>query len=293
MLKSDPARGRLSREHVEELSALADAVLHEHNPTDKPVDPEAIARVKGLVVVYGYYGEAFDGLLRHRNGDFTVFCNLSRVEGKRTHRAKFTLAHELGHFFISNHRNALRSGLAVHHPSFCEYESKLFVEQQADCFASNLLLPRERFVKSAITLGTSGGMRTILGLAQKFDVSVTATAIRYAALAVSPCIVIKWNNERYGWKWLSDQVFEAGYRKTIEDKAAVIDGSATASAFAGEPLPSEGYFKRATVASAWFPFIKQGTPKDVILQEHAKPLGRFGVITMLYPLDGRFDSASM
>jgi hypothetical protein len=289
MPTSDPARGRLTPEQRDELSDLAAAVLEENSPGDKPVDPAAIARAKGLLLVYGNYGEAFDGLLRHRGGEFTVFCNLTRVEGERTHRARFTLAHELGHYFISNHRNALRSGLAVHHPSFCEFESKLFVEQQADYFASSLLLPRARFLTAARNSGTNGGLRTVLGLAQKFDTSVTATAIRYVSLGVSPCIVIKWGADKYGWKWLSDHAFAAGYRKTIEDKAAVIDGSATASAFAGESLPPEGYFKRASLASVWFPFIKPGTPKDVILQEHAKPLGRFGVLTFLYPHDGTFE----
>jgi hypothetical protein len=285
---SDPARGRLTPEQRDELSDLAAAVLEENSPDDKPVDPAAIARAKGLLLVFGHYADAFDGLLRHRGGEFTIFCNLTRVEGERTHRARFTLAHELGHYFISNHRNALRSGLTTYHPSFCEFESKDFVEQQADHFASCLLLPEVRFRKTAVNIGTSGGLRTILGLSQKFDASVTATAIRYVSLGVSPCIVIKWSANRYGWKWLSDHAFAAGYRKTIEDKAAVIDGSATASAFAGDPLPPEGYFKRASLASAWFPFIKPGTAKDVILQEHAKPLGRFGVLTFLYPHDGLF-----
>lgn len=287
MPRSDPSSGWLTTEQKEDLASLALAVLAEHHSTDTAVDPVAIIRTKDLLLVYGRYGNAFDGLLRHRNDQFTVFCNLERVEGERTHRARFTLAHELGHYFITSHRNALRNGQAPEHPSFCEYESKLFVEQQADCFASNLLLPRDRFTMAAQKFGPSGGLRTVLSLAQRFNTSVTSTAIRYASLAVSPCIVIKWTSDKYGWKWLSDQAYEAGFRRTIEDKAAVIEGSATASAFAGEAVPPDGYFKKATTASFWFPSIKAGTSKDVILHEHAKPLGRFGVLTFLYPLDGK------
>ena len=287
MPSPDPRRARLSAEQQEDLSALADAVLGENHSGDGPVDPAAIARAKGLSVVYGHYGKAFDGLIRHRDGEFTVFCNLDRVRGAETPRARFTLAHELGHFFITGHRDALRSGRAPHHPSFCEYESKLLVEQQADCFASNLLLPRGRFVSAAGQLGADGGLRTVLGLAHRFDASVTATAIRFASLAVSPCVVIKWGAEGYGWKWLSDQAFGAGYRKTVEDKAAVIDGSATASVFAGGVPPPGGYFERATLASVWFPFVRPGTRKDIILSEHAISLGQFGALTLLFPNGGQ------
>lgn len=286
MARTDLARGYLSRDQKEEIAELAEAVLDEHHPGAGPVDPQSIIRAKGLRLVFGHYCEAFDGLLRHRRGKFTVFCNLARVETKRSPRARFVLSHELGHFFISNHRNALRSGLAPHHPSFCEYESKLFVEQQADCFASNLLLPRARFFTEARRKGAAGGMKTILDLACQFGTSVTATAIRYASLGVSPCIVIKWNHDRYGWKWLSEDAFAAGYRKTIEDKASVIEGSATANAFAGGKLPIEGFFKQATTAAYWFPFVDHGSTRDVILHEHAMPLGRFGVLTFLFPLDG-------
>ncbi len=286
MARSDPVRGYLSSAQKAELAELAEAVLDEHSDGVGPVDPARIIRAKGLRLVFGDYREAFDGLLRHRSGRFTVFCNLTRVETNTSPRARFVLCHELGHFFIPNHRNALRSGLAPHHPSFCEYESKLFVEQQADCFASNLLLPRSQFLTEARKKGTRDGLKTILALARLFGTSVTAAAIRYATLGASPCVVIKWNPNRYGWKWLSEDAYAAGYRKTIEDPAAVLEGSATAAAFGASKPPAEGYFKQATTAAFWFPFVKPGSNKDVILHEHAMPLGRFGALTFLYPLDG-------
>ena len=286
MARTDPVRGYLSQEQKEELAELAEAVLDEHATGSGPVEPASIIGAKGLRLVFGHYREAFDGLLRHRNGRFTVFCNLTRVEVEKSPRARFTLAHELGHFFIPNHRNALRSGRAPYHPSFCEYESKLFVEQQADCFASNLLLPRSRFVTEARSKGITSGLKTIISLANHFGTSMTATAIRYASLGVSPCVVIKWTPEKYGWKWLSTEAYAAGYRKTIEDKASVIEGSATATAFENMKPPPEGFFKKATTAAFWFPYIKHGSQKDVILHEHAMPLGRFGVLTFLFPLDG-------
>jgi hypothetical protein len=275
----------LSRDQKEELADLADAVLAEHGAGGKAVDPVPIVTSKGIRLVYGRYGEAFDGLLRHKAGRFSLFCNLDRVEAKKSRRARFTIAHELGHYFIAGHRNALRAGLAPHHRSFCEYESKLFVEQQADCFASNLLLPREPFLKKAKSC--SPGLGGVLSLSDHFDTSVTATAIRYASLGVTPCIVIKWNTGRFGWKWLAEDVYAAGYRKTIEEKAKVVPGSATDKAFATAAPPPERFFKSATTAAFWFPFVGAGSDRDVMLHEHAMPLGRFGVLTLLYPMDGK------
>lgn len=285
MVRSNASTERLSKEQKEELADLADAVLAEHEAGAKAIDPVPIVTAKGIRLVYGRYGEAFDGLLRHKASRFSLFCNLDRVETKKSRRARFTIAHELGHYFIASHRNALQAGLAPQHRSFCEYESKLFVEQQADCFASNLLLPRESFLKKA--KGCGPGLGGVLSLSDHFDTSVTATAIRYAALGVAPCVVIKWNTNRFGWKWLAEDAYAAGYRKTIEDKAAVVPDSATDKAFTATTPPPERFFKSATTAAFWFPFVTAGSQRDVMLHEHAMPLGRFGVLTLLYPMDGK------
>jgi hypothetical protein len=285
MGRSDATPEYLSKEQKEELADLADAVLAEHWVDAKAVDPIPIVAAKGIRLVFGRYAEAFDGLLRHRANRFSLFCNLDRVETKKSRRARFTIAHELGHFFIANHRNALKAGLAPHHRSFCEYESKLFVEQQADCFAANLLLPRESFIKKV--KACSPGLGGVLSLSDHFDTSVTATAIRYATLGVAQCIVIKWDATRFGWKWLAEDVYAAGYRKTIESKTAVVPGSATDKAFAATSPPPDRYFKSVTTAAYWFPFVNSGSTRDVMLHEHAMPLGRFGVLTLLYPLDGK------
>lgn len=286
MARNNAAPEHLSKEQKEELADLADAVLAEHQAGTKAIDPVPIVTAKEIRLVFGRYGDAYDGMLRHKANRFSLFCNLDRVETKNSRRARFTIAHELGHYFIASHRNALKAGLAPHHRSFCEYESKLFVEQQADCFASNLLLPRASFLKTA--RGCGPGLGGVLSLSDHFDTSVTATAIRYAALGVAPCIVIKWNADRFGWKWLAEDAYAAGYRKTIEDKATVVPHSATDKAFAATAPPPERYFKSATTAAYWFPFVTAGSSRDVMLHEHAMPLGRFGVITLLFPVDGHF-----
>src|SRR5437773_1792618 len=89
----------LSQERRHEIADLAELVAEEYYPSSR-VEPFAIALLKGLTVSFGHYEDAFDGLLEHRSGRFHIYCNLERVERRDGPRARFTLAHELGHFYL-------------------------------------------------------------------------------------------------------------------------------------------------------------------------------------------------
>jgi Zn-dependent peptidase ImmA (M78 family) len=285
MSKQTTGAPTLPPERKQEIAELAEAVADEHCPSGK-VNPEVIIKAKGITVSYGRYATAFDGMLEHKDGRFHIYCNLDRVEIPKSPRARFTLGHELGHFFIDEHRNALQSGRTPAHPSVCEYESKNPAEWEADCFASNLLLPRSRFLQAARSVRV--GLEGILRLARDFGTSVTSTAIRYADLEIAPCLVIKWSSEGYSWKWLSTETFRARYRKTIETRESLAEGSPTWKALSGEPPPAIGFFRAGTTAAAWFPFLQHGDARNVLMIEEAIQLGRFGVLTFLYPEAGDF-----
>jgi len=278
-------RASLSLERKEEIAELAELVADEHCPSGR-VEPGRIAEAKNITVSHGHYGDAYDGLLEHCSGRFHIYCNLDRLVRPDRPRARFTLAHELGHFFIEDHCLALRSGRTPGHGSLAEYESRNPAEQEADHFASNLLMPKHRFVTSAKDkpLGIGG----VLALGEEFGTSVTSTAIRYADLEVRPCLVVKWSTDGYQWKWLSSGARMANYRKTVESPEQVTTGSPTAQALAGGSPPEREWFEAATTASAWFPFVEQGSRRDIILIEQAMLLGRFGVLTFLYPPAGDF-----
>lgn len=268
-----------------EIAELAEAVAAAAGGAGL-VDPEAIARARRITLSYNQYGLAFDGLLECRQGRFHIFCNLDRVGRRGSPRARFTLAHELGHYFLDAHRNALADGRAPAHPSQCDYESADLVEQEADHFAANLLMPASRFAAKARS--SRRGLAAILALAEAFGTSVTATAIRYAAADAAPCAVVKWTAGRYGWKRLSSATFLARYRRTIEAPGEVAEGSPTWRALAGDAPPETGYFEAGTAAAAWFPRVPAGHQRDIILVEQAIPLGRYGALTLLVPEGGRY-----
>lgn len=278
-------RTQLSPTREQEIAELAEAIADEYFPANR-IDPLEIIQAKGITTGFGHYGDSFDGLLEHRHGSFHIYANLNRIDHTDSSRARFTLGHELGHYFIDEHRNALATGLAPSHPSICEYESDLPVEREADHFASNLLMPTARFRKVAERV--SVGLEAILKIAGEFGTSVTSTALKYVKADIVPCAVIKWNSDGFAWKWLSNETFRARYIKTIESIDKLLADSPTAKAINGGVPPPSGFFSAGTTASAWFPYVKSGGDRNAILAEQAMPLGRFGVLTFLYPEAGSY-----
>lgn len=266
-----------------EIAELAEGIAEEFFP-ERAIDPEFIIRRKGITLSRGVYGDSFDGMLEHRSGRFHIFCNVSRAQNSA--RIRFTLSHELGHFFIDDHRQVLEAGLPPHQ-SLSEYQSDNPAEQEADHFASNLLMPRARFVKAASRLPV--GAPAILSLNEQFGTSRTSTALRYVSLDVALCAFVKWNPDGTAWRRFSDSAFRAGYRKITTSRRDVPPDSPTGKVLRElEPTPGQ-FFEGDTVASQWFPFIRQGTRLDVFVSEHAIPLGEYGAITLVLPQLGEGD----
>lgn len=270
----------LPRAREKEIAELAEYVAEQYCPDDI-VDPVKIAHAKGITISFNQYVQAYDGMLEHRDGRFHIYCNLDRVEQRDSPRARFTIGHELGHYFVDEHRNALKSGRAPKHGSKCEYESQLYVEREADHFASNLLMPPSRFRLHAAQV--EKGLKGILYLKERFGTSVTSTAITYAKADILPCAVFKWTATELAWKWLSTETYRARYRQSIQQSGELPYDSATARALAEETPPSRGFFRSGTTASAWFRHVKDSGYRNAIMWEEAISLGRFGTLTFLYP----------
>jgi Zn-dependent peptidase ImmA (M78 family) len=126
------------------LSTLAEEISNYYFP-EGIIYPEKIAADSGITFSYGNYGDAFDGLIECLSHEFHIYVNIDRLVHSQTTRARFTFAHELGHYFIDHHRNALKIGRSPSHCSKTGFVSRNLAEREADFFASCLLLPETRF----------------------------------------------------------------------------------------------------------------------------------------------------
>lgn len=95
-----------------------------------PIDPVAIARTEApaLKLIAGDFKNRFDGLLEYhpRQDCFLLFYNTkydpALPSGQRHPRTRFSLGHELGHFYLEKHRAYLMQR-GPSHKSKSEFQS--------------------------------------------------------------------------------------------------------------------------------------------------------------------------
>ena len=116
--------------------------------------------------------------------------NLLKENKSTWHRLKFSIAHELGHYFLKTHNNpAIRERMKVNliepykvNPHETNYDR--IIDYQANNFAAELLMP-SALMKNY--LNYNNPLKKAEEISEKFDVSLTATMLRLAKL--SPNIV--------------------------------------------------------------------------------------------------------
>lgn len=155
------------------------------------IDPEVIAVENGISFSYGDYGDCFDGMLEFKNGRFHIYIN--NYGFPKSDRTKFTFAHEIGHFYISEHASALINGQAPAHSSFTGFKSDNIIERQADHFAANLLMPKNLLLR-VYRRKRKFEFETILEIKKKFGVSQLAALYRVFILDLHPLLIVKSKN---------------------------------------------------------------------------------------------------
>lgn len=195
------------------IKELAEFIALEYDETITPL--EKIRENEGLSVFYDDYGNAFDGIIIY-DSEFYIHINTKRGNRVNSTRGRFTLAHELGHYFIDNHRNGLQRGLLEPHPSKNNEEKHQKIEREADYFASCLLMPEERFRKDC--LKRKFNFTIIEDLAEKYHVSLTACAIRFADIGNHPIMIVYCEDNEVKWNWNSN---DFPFKKIAKDGKGV------------------------------------------------------------------------
>lgn len=196
------------------LNELASDISDYYFPNSQ-IDPILIAQKKYITYNFGNYSDAFDGLLECENGKFHIYINLDRMEHAYSERSRFTFGHELGHYFIDDHRNSLAKGLSPSHCSFTGFQSKNKAERQADFFSSCLLMPENRFRQYCHKKKFE--FRVIQELAKKFGTSISATSLRFCSIGPHPIMVVYAYENNIKWYWSSSD-FPFKYLKYGKDK---------------------------------------------------------------------------
>ena len=181
----------------DQIKLFAEEIALEHPETE--TDLERIVSEEGLSVYYDAYGSnTFDGMTIYDEDKFFIHINTDKGNRPNTARGRFTLAHELGHYYIDSHRVGLKSGILEPHPSTINPKQFSRIEREADYFASNLLMPEPRF-KGAI-FRNKFNPDLLDKLQRMFNVSRTACAFRFADIGNHPIMIVFSENHKVLWK---------------------------------------------------------------------------------------------
>lgn len=162
-----------------------EALLAEEGITSLAVDPFELAERHGIVVqakpdvAVGVSGM----LLRHGNSFGILYATDIPSDGFQ----RFSVAHELGHYFLEGHIDHVLPNDGVH-ASHAGFSSADPYEQEADSFAVGLLMPSGAFKR--LFRQADLGLADIESAALTCKTSLTATAIRYAELTDDAVAII-------------------------------------------------------------------------------------------------------
>lgn len=151
---------------------MARKVLKQYDITEVPTDLQKICAGKGLEYVELDDPEELDGMLMElEDGTRVAMVN----KAKSFVRGRFTLAHELGHIFLNHDkRDFYDAEVAREYGEDIPENAKPPKEQEADAFASELLIPVEQLKKH------QGDLKNPEKLAGIFQVSKPAMTIAVA-----------------------------------------------------------------------------------------------------------------
>lgn len=165
---------------------LVAAILKHHPDLPRHVPIDGIAASVGIVEIKDRDMDGFEGALV-ANPEKTQGV-IAVKSGTKHRRRRFTIGHELGHFLIRSHGANLQCT-----PAHMRERRRATPEQkreaEANRFAAGLLMPKPMFVKDMDDLG-SADVTHIRILSDHYDVSMEASANRYAELSPERCAVV-------------------------------------------------------------------------------------------------------
>ena len=166
------------------VQQVNDVLVDNEAITGLPVDPFVIARAAGIEVKsWNPEKLGVSGCLIKAGDKFGIaYSEAISNQGF----VNFTVSHELGHYYLGGHVEAILS--TGRHYSQSGFVSQDQFENEADYFAAELLMPRGWFLSAMERAGE--GFRAIEKLSVLCQTSIVATAIRYAELGNDPMAVV-------------------------------------------------------------------------------------------------------
>lgn len=185
------------------LRRKAEHFLQENGFNTLPVCPFALANYLEITVEAKPATAAGVSGMLVRHGDLFGILYATHIPSLGFQR--FSIAHELAHYLIEGHPEALFASSSMH-TSRAGFATKDPYEVEADHFAAGLLMPEHLFLIAMRRVGD--GLEAIQDLAEKCITSLTATAIRFVQAVEEPAAVVVSTGPHIDYAFLSSAMQE-------------------------------------------------------------------------------------
>jgi len=242
-----------------------------------PIDPFAIASERGITVAAKPASSpGVSGMLVRLGNEFAIGF-ATHIDNEAFQR--YSVSHELGHYFLPGHGDAVMDARGVHE-SRAQYASKDRYEMEADGFAAGLLMPRHLFFPALERAGS--GLAAVETLATLCKTSLHATAIRFAQCSRDPVAVVVTTGKRI------DHCFMSEALKGVKDidwlrKREAIPADTPTSHFNqdAENVRRARRVEETSNLQQWL-----GGQRSIEISEDVVGLGSYGrTLTVLYDID--------
>lgn len=254
------------------IEKLADEVRTSYSQTVAPVNLNIIADGESITLVPIEKCEGFHGRIEflREAASFVIYHPDPNFAPSRQ-RIRFSIAHELGHYFIESHRELLVVGKS--HNSTPGFICDNALEVEADEFAAALLIPVSH-IEQRLRRRSFMTLTEILKMADDWQSSARSAAIRYVRYTGEACGMVVSKQGKLTRYIPSDEADGLGYRFT--GIKIVPEGSA---AHRLNNDPSKKSVEEAhSTTKRWFPYLRD--ERD--LHEESFRLGGSGyVLTLL------------
>jgi len=195
------------------LTKILDTVDGPDRFDRKPVDVEALALEYSRQIcpnepIEKVHGQPLNGcegaLVPSEAGPrrWGIIFNSSQNKGRKN----FTIAHEFGHYLL--HRHLADQGIYCDEESIIQRNGK-GIEQEADEFAANLLMPLNDF-RTQVPASNYATADDLSAAATRYGVSLTAATLRWLEYTEQRVMVIVSNEGFVHWARASDAAYKSG-----------------------------------------------------------------------------------
>ena len=259
-------------------SLLAEQIVKGSGIGTLPIDPIAFARGLDIEVMAKPMSQAgVSGMLVKHGNEFAIAYATHLQNQGFEH---YCVGHELGHFYLPGHMDALIPNGTGMHESRSGFVSHDRYEIEADRFSAGFLMPRHLFFPALERAGK--GLGAIETLALLCKTSLHATAIRYTQCTRDPVAIVISMGSRIDHCFMSSALKERPGIDWLRKREAIPRGTAT-HAFNQDPsnVTRAVRVEESARLQQWF-----GGSRHLEISEDVVGLGRYGkTLTVLYDID--------